>query len=222
MPHLPISLDADGIISLQNTIGSSLTSGRSETETAKGMFDNLNGNITPADGKQQSHPLPIAICGMGMRLPGGINDASKLYDFLRTKKDARQPIPKGRFNNAGFYDPHRRPCSLPIDHGYWIDEEDLTQFDPSLFSMSLAEVEKLDPQQRILLEVVRETFENAGETGWRGRNIGCYVGSFGEEWNNIHAKDSHNRGFLSITGYMDLTQANRISYEYDLKGPRQV
>ncbi|KAB8205156.1 hypothetical protein BDV34DRAFT_225763 [Aspergillus parasiticus] len=198
-------------MSLQSTIGSSLTNGRSETKAANCMLGNSNGDVTPADGKQQSHPLPIAICGMGMRLPGGINDASKLYDFLRTKKDARQPTPKGRFNNAGFYDPHRRPCSLPIDHGYWIDEEDLTHFDPSLFSMSLAEVEKLDPQQRILLEVVRETFENAGETDWQGRNIGCYVGSFGEEWNNIHAKDSHNRGFLSITGYMDLTQANRIS-----------
>ncbi|KAE8135902.1 hypothetical protein BDV38DRAFT_284380 [Aspergillus pseudotamarii] len=183
----------------------------SKTKAVNGVLDMPNEDITPVNGKQQSHPVPIAICGMGMRLPGGINDASKLYDFLRTKKDARQPIPKGRFDNDGFYDPHRRPCSLPIDHGYWLDEEDLARFDPSLFSMSLAEVEKLDPQQRVLLEVVRETFENAGETGWRGKNIGCYVGSFGEEWNNIHAKDSHNRGFLSITGYMDLTQANRIS-----------
>ncbi|KAE8368553.1 hypothetical protein BDV27DRAFT_153933 [Aspergillus caelatus] len=198
-------------MSPHSTDGCSSTNGGSKTKAVNGMLDMPNEDIAPVNGKQQSHPVPIAICGMGMRLPGGINNASKLYDFLRTKKDARQPIPKDRFGNDGFYDPHRRPCSLPIDHGYWLDDEDLTRFDPSLFSMSLAEVEKLDPQQRVLLEVVRETFENAGETGWRGKSIGCYVGSFGEEWNNIHAKDSHNRGFLSITGYMDLTQANRIS-----------
>jgi acyl transferase domain-containing protein len=170
----------------------------------------------------QQKQVPIAICGMGMRLPGSINNASALYDFLLNKKDARGPVPKNRFNNNGFYSQYGKPGTLPIDHGYWLDQIDLSNFDGSLFSMSSAEIEKLDPQQRLLLEVVWEAFENAGETGWRGSNIGCYVGSFGEEWNNLHVKDSYNSGFHWITGCMDLTQANRISYEYDLKGPRQV
>jgi acyl transferase domain-containing protein len=169
---------------------------------------------------EQPGPIPIAICGMGMRLPGGIRDSEALYNFLLNKRDARGPVPPNRFNIDGFYNPEVKPGKLASKQGYWLDDVDLAHFDSSMFSMSRTEIENLDPQQRLLLEVVRETFENAAETDWRGKNIGCYAASFGEEWSNLHAKDAQNRGFNVITGYMDLMQANRISYEYDLKGPR--
>ncbi|KAE8364491.1 hypothetical protein BDV27DRAFT_157797 [Aspergillus caelatus] len=163
--------------------------------------------------------MPIAICGMGMRLPGGIRDSGALYDFLLSKRDARGNVPSNRFNVDGFYDAEGKPGTLSSTQGYWLDDVDLSNFDSSLFSMGRKEIENLDPHQRLLLEVVREAFESAAETGWRGKNIGCYAASFGEEWSNLHAKDSQNRGFNVITGYMDLMQANRISYEFDLRGP---
>lgn len=164
--------------------------------------------------------MPIAICGMGMRLPGGIRDSDALYDFLLNNRDARRPVPPSRFNVGGFYNSEGKPGNLSSKQGYWLDDLDLSHFDSSLFSMGRSEIENLDPQQRLLLEVVRETFESAAETDWRGKNIGCYAASFGEEWSNLHAKDAQNGGFNVITGYMDLMQANRISYEYNLKGPR--
>lgn len=69
-----------------------------------------------------------------------------------------------------------------MDHGYWLDDDiDLSKFDLSMFNMTPAEVEDLDPQQRLLLEVIRETFESSGETDWRGKHIGCYVGVFSED-----------------------------------------
>ncbi|KAL4934949.1 hypothetical protein BDV06DRAFT_229278 [Aspergillus oleicola] len=163
--------------------------------------------------------VPIAICGMGMRLPGGIDNPDALYNFLLNKQDARKPVPTDRFNVDGFYNANGKPGSLSIQQGYWLDDVDLAQFDPSLFSMNRAEIERMDPQQRLMLEIVRETFESAGETDWRGKNIACYAASFGEEWSNLQAKDVQNRGFNVATGYMDLFQANRISYEYDLRGP---
>ncbi|KAI0377764.1 putative polyketide synthase [Hypomontagnella monticulosa] len=163
--------------------------------------------------------VPVAICGMGMRLPGGIRDSDSFYNFLLNKQDARGPVPPDRFNLNGFYSSQGKPGSLPIQQGYWLDDVDLSHFDSSLFSMRRGEIENLDPQQRMLLEVVRETFENAAETDWRGKNIACYAATFGEEWSNLHAKDTQNRGFSVYTGYMDLMQANRISYEYDLRGP---
>jgi acyl transferase domain-containing protein len=157
---------------------------------------------------------------MGMRLPSGIRDSNALFDFLFNKQDARGPVPSDRFNIDGFYNSHGKSGCLPILQGYWLDDVDLTHFDSSMFSMKRAEIENLDPQQRLLLEVVRETFESAAEIDWRGKNIGCYTGSFGEEWSNLHAKDVQNRSFSVYAGYMDLMQANRISYEYDLRGPR--
>jgi len=38
----------------------------------------------------------------------------------------------------------------------------------------------MDPQQRLALEVVYECLENSGAVQWRERNIGTYVGIFGE------------------------------------------
>lgn len=164
--------------------------------------------------------VPVAICGMGMRLPGGIRDSDAFYDLFLNKRDARGPVPPDRFNLDGFYSSQGKPGSIVQRDGYWLEDIDLSHFDPSLFSMGRAEIENMDPHQRLMLEIVRETFENAAETNWRGKNIGCYAATFGEEWGNLHAKDVQQRGFTVYAGYMDLMQSNRISYEYDLRGPR--
>ncbi|KAI9774066.1 MAG: Type I Iterative PKS [Geoglossum simile] len=167
----------------------------------------------------EPHPIPIAICGMAMRLPGGISTAESFWDFLINKKDARIQIPEDRYSIDGFYSPTPRPGMVLMNHGYFLDHLDLQHMDAAFFSMSKAEVERLDPQQRLLLEVVWECLENAGETGWRGKNIGCFIGSFGEDWLDLHAKDTQDFGMYRITGSGDFVLANRISYEYDLKGP---
>lgn len=41
-------------------------------------------------------------------------------------------------------------------------------------------MEQLDPQQRILLEVVWECMQNGGQKDWRGKNIGVYVGTWSD------------------------------------------
>ena len=47
---------------------------------------------------------PIAICGMAMRLPGGVRDAESFWDILVNKIDTRGPIPSDRYNAAAFTD----------------------------------------------------------------------------------------------------------------------
>jgi hypothetical protein len=44
---------------------------------------------------------PVAICGMAMRLPGGIRNERELYDFLFNKGDARTVVPEDRYNTEG-------------------------------------------------------------------------------------------------------------------------
>jgi acyl transferase domain-containing protein len=67
---------------------------------------------------------------------------------------------------------------------------------------------------------LRECLENAGEMDWRGKNTGYYVGSFGEDWLELQTMDTQESSRNRITGYGDYLLANRISYEYDFKGPR--
>jgi acyl transferase domain-containing protein len=178
----------------------------------------VNGKNTMDD---KHNVEPIAIVGMAMRLPGGINSSQSFWDLLINKKDSRSRIPANRYSIDAFYSKTAKRGTVKSQHGYFLDN-DLQQLDTSFFSMNKTEVKSLDPQQRQLLEVVWECMENAGQTKWRGTNIGCFIGVFGEDWLDLNAKDTQNFGLYRITGPGDFVLANRVSYEYDLKGPRYV
>ena len=179
----------------------------------------VNHSCENGNKKADAAPAPIAIVGMGMRLPGAANDANAFWNLLVNKKNGQSLIPKDRYNIEAFYSPSGKPGTVNTQHGYFLDD-DMQHLDASFFSMNKKEVEKLDPQQRILLEVVWECMENGGQTKWSGQNIGVYVGVFGEDWLDLAAKDTQNLGMYRITGSGDFALANRVSYEYNLGGPR--
>lgn len=165
---------------------------------------------------------PIAICGIGLRLPGGIRNGDDFWDVLINGKDTQGPIPRSRFNIDGFDDSLGGQGTIKTRRGYFLDDDLSASLDTSFFSLSKNELERCDPQQRLLLEVVRESLEDAGEVNYRGKSIGCYVGTFGQDWYEMSAKETQHVGSHTVTGYGDMMLANRISYEYDLSGPRYV
>lgn len=172
---------------------------------------------------QAASQVPIAICGMSVRLPGGLHSPQELWDFLISKGDARVPVPKSRYNAVAHYSERPKPSTIKTKYGYFLDESiDISAIDTSFFNMSKAEVERADPQQRQMLEVARECLEDAGETNWKGRPIGCYMGSFGEDWVEMFAKENQQYGVYRVSGYGDFMLPNRVSYELDLTGPRLV
>ncbi|OJZ83134.1 hypothetical protein ASPFODRAFT_142034 [Aspergillus luchuensis CBS 106.47] len=157
---------------------------------------------------------PIAIVGMGMRLPGNVNNAGEFWDMLVSGKSGHGPVPQSRYNADAFFDPSTGPMT-----GYFL-QEDPSYFDAGAFSIPAKDARLMDPQQRLLLEVVSECLEDAGETGWRGRQIGCYVGVFGEDWLELSLKGLDprpDRHHALTTGGFALS--NRISYEFDFRGP---
>ncbi|KAJ6082548.1 hypothetical protein N7499_007422 [Penicillium canescens] len=176
---------------------------------------------SPGDINEQlsSHtvPFPIAVVGMAMRLPGGVNNADSFWEMLVNKRDGHCEVPGTRYNVDAFYSPSA-PGTVKTRHGYFL-QDNIAHIDRSFFSMSQMEAAKLDPQQRLLLEVVWECMESGGQTNWRGSNIGCFVGVFGEDWLEISTKDvqSIDRSHALCTG--DFAISNRLSYEYDLQGP---
>lgn len=167
---------------------------------------------------------PIAICGIALRLPGAVRHTDDFWDLLVSGRDARAPIPPSRFNTAGFDNSlgaGDKP-TIPQKFGYFLDD-DLASFDASIFSMSKEELAQCDPQQRFLLQVVHECLEDAGEVHFRGSETGCYIGTFGDEWSQIQTRESQHPGTsYAVTGTTDIFLANRVSYEFDLHGPRYV
>ena len=183
----------------------------------------INGRPTNGVASASTGDCPIAICGMALRLPGGLRTPQQLWDFLLAKGDARTRVPESRYNVSAFHSPSGKPGTVKTEYGYFLDESmDLRSLDTSFFTMTRAELERTDPHQRQMLEVVRECMEDAGEVNWRGRRIGCYMGSFGEDWCEMFAKETQQYGMYRVSGYGDFMLSNRVSYEMDLQGPRYI
>ncbi|RYP57289.1 hypothetical protein DL769_009575 [Monosporascus sp. CRB-8-3] len=164
---------------------------------------------------------PVAIIGMGCRWAGGVRDASGLWELLKNKRDGWREFDKPRFSAEGFYHPNRdRPGSMRTRGAYLMDE-DARLFDHAFFGITGREVEKLDPSQRKLLEVVYEAFENGGET-WEsisGSRTGVYIGNFALDHVLIQARDWESPKPYAATGADTSILANRISYIFNLHGP---
>lgn len=112
---------------------------------------------------------PVAIVGMGMRLPGGIRRDKDFWDFLIEKRDGLCKVPGTRYNIDAFYDEFKQH-SVKTQYGYFL-QEDPALFDTGFFSIGSYEAARLDPQQRLLMEVIWECMESAGQTQWKGDEI---------------------------------------------------
>ncbi|KAJ8130650.1 hypothetical protein O1611_g2979 [Lasiodiplodia mahajangana] len=220
MPHLTSSNgDAN---SIHDSNGVPDHTAHSASSTANGYTNGTNGHVDqPSAGLTGGASFkPIAICGMACRLPGGISSPQALWDFLIEGRDGRIKVPKSRFNIDGFYSSVKRPGMAASQYGYFLDQSvDLGALDTSFFSMPRMEVEWLDPQQRMMLEVARESLDDAGEVEWKGKNIGVYVGSYGQDWYDILQREPLSHSPYSVITSHDFMVSERVSHELDLRGP---
>ncbi|KAF6792038.1 Lovastatin nonaketide synthase 2 [Colletotrichum sojae] len=178
------------------------------------------GSSTPNGGSSD----PIAIVGMAIRLPGGVRNTQDFWNLMVEKRSGLIPIPKERWNSDGFYSPIAKWGTVQNKEAYMFKQEDIdfTKFDASFFTCGQQEIQRMDPVQRQLLEITRECLDSAGETRTRGRDIGCYVGNFGSDWQDDHCMDPHVSGVYRGAGYLDFLQPNRVSYEYGWTGPSML
>lgn len=181
-----------------------------------------SGAATPSSEMDTSDP--IAIVGMAVRLPGGVKNTEDFWNLMMNKQSGLIPIPPERWNSEGFYSPVAKWGTVQNKEAYMFTQadNDLTKFDASYFTCGEKEIERMDPMQRQLLEIARECLDNAGETDWRGQEIGCYVGNFSSDWQDDLSMDPHASGLYRGSGYLDFLQPNRVSYEYGWTGPRSV
>lgn len=166
-------------------------------------------------GQSQHQAEPLAIIGIGLRLPGGINTTDAFWDLLVHGKNGQCRVPSDRYNVDAFYRKDKHPQCVHTENGYFLQDNDLQANDNSCFTTAGG----TDPQQRLLCEVVWECLESAGQTKLKGTDTGVFVGSFGEDWHNIiHADKTSSTVNKVFSG--DFVLANRVSYEFDLRGPR--
>jgi acyl transferase domain-containing protein len=167
-----------------------------------------------------SEHTPIAVIGMGCRLPGGASSPEKLWEMLAEGRSGWGEVPAERWNWKSFYHPHNEAKeSLNSKSGYFLDQ-DIGAFDAKFFNIASYEAHAMDPQQRILLETTYEALENAGVSldSIKGSNTCVYVGLYARDYDRMGFKDLPQITKLHITGTGEAVVSNRISYLFDLKG----
>jgi len=165
-------------------------------------------------------PQPIAIVGIGCRLPGGINDAGQFWEALRAGFDGISEVPAERWENDTWYSPQpATPGKMNTRWGGFID--DIDAFDAGFFALSPREARCVDPQQRILLEVSWEALEHAGiaADGLAGSRTGVFVGICNNDYQRLQGVNGGLQQGYAATGNAFSIAANRISYTLDLLGP---
>jgi 3-oxoacyl-[acyl-carrier-protein] synthase II len=151
----------------------------------------------------------VAIVGMGMRAAGGITDRDSYWAAVEGGRDLTGDVPADRrrvFDSAWDGMPNRA--------GYLADVLD---FDAKFFGISPREARSLDPQHRLLLEVVWEAFEDAAiPPGRVAGSAGVFVGITGQDYRDWSTGDP-NASWAIGNGHC--FAAGRIAYTLGLQGP---
>ncbi|MEO1616255.1 MAG: SDR family NAD(P)-dependent oxidoreductase [Planctomycetota bacterium] len=164
---------------------------------------------------------PVAIIGVGCRLPGGCDDAESYWRLLSEGHSAISETPADRWSLRKFYAAgESRPGRTQSRHGGFVSGID--RFDPKLFGISPREASWMDPQQRMLLESAYRAIEDGGVPveAIAGRSVSVHVGisSFDYAVAGLSFRDRGVIGPYSNTGGSSSIAANRVSYCFDLRG----
>lgn len=164
----------------------------------------------------------IAIIGMGCRLPGDATSLEAFWDLMIQGRNGWSEVPHERWNAAAYYHPSgERKGTTAVKGGHFINDN-LAQFDAIFFNITPNEAKTMDPQQRMLLEVTYEAFENASirMEDLVGSKTSCFVGDFSSrDFETNLTKDTETSAMHQLSGNTMSIISNRLSYFFGLKGP---
>ncbi|NJK63906.1 MAG: SDR family NAD(P)-dependent oxidoreductase [Synechococcaceae cyanobacterium SM2_3_1] len=168
-------------------------------------------------GKSQSEP--IAIVGMACRFPQAEN-YHQFWQNLEQGVNSITEIPSDRWSISRFYsrDPET-PNTTVSKWGGFI--EGIDRFDANFFGISPREATRMDPQQRLMLELSWACLEDAGYTPYdpKGQDIGVFVGVCNYDYEQLLLEREPHIGGHTLTGNQASILPNRISYLFNFHGP---
>ncbi len=186
------------------------------------FFDQDQSTPQPVDsvGVNSSSRQDIAVVGIACRFPG----ANNLDEYWDNLVNGRESI--SFFSDAEL---SAEVSAADRNHPNYVKAkgivEDCDQFDAAFFSVSPAEAEVMDPQQRIMLQLAWHAMEDAGyPPGDNKLRTGVFVGTNWSRYfqqyvlNNEDVKRKLGAFNASLANESDFL-STRISYKLDLTGP---
>jgi acyl transferase domain-containing protein/acyl-CoA synthetase (AMP-forming)/AMP-acid ligase II len=172
--------------------------------------------VAPA-GERGQPADEVAVIGIGCRFPGAEGPAA-FWRLLRDGVDAITEVPADRWNVDEYYSEDAdKAGTMNTRFGGFLKGVD--RFDRGFFGISPREAERMDPQQRILLETTWEALEDAGLDPQAGtRNVGVFVGISSNDYGRLQGDASTLDAYVGTGNALSIA-ANRISYAFDFRGP---
>jgi acyl transferase domain-containing protein len=157
---------------------------------------------------------PVAVIGVGCRLPGGVHGPADYWRLLTDGVDAIGRVPEDRWRDFTPFPPEDVP-----PYGGFLD--DIAGFDADFFRITPREAALMDPQQRILLEVVHEALAHAAvpAASLAGTATGVFVGVSAPEYGSLTGADPAAVDPWAPAGAALSVTAGRLAYVLDTRGP---
>ncbi|HMA45938.1 MAG TPA: beta-ketoacyl synthase N-terminal-like domain-containing protein, partial [Frankiaceae bacterium] len=175
----------------------------------------------PAEPADQDDDPPC-ITGMACRFPDA-DSVQELWQNLLDGRDSSAQVPADRWEaETRLDDDPDAPGATYTTRGSFV--RDAAGFDAAFFDISPREAVRMDPRQRILLELCWQAMEDAGlpADGLRGSRTGVFVGMMAD---NQYATLQVDQGEACLDdpyfgiGTAASVVAGRLSYCFDLQGP---
>jgi acyl transferase domain-containing protein/acyl carrier protein len=162
---------------------------------------------------------PVAIVGMACRF-GGAPNLAAFWDLLKHGREGSTEYPGGRTTGMDrFYAAAGGEFGPPSARAGFLD--DIDSFDANFFSIAPREAELMDPQQRVLLELTWDAFEDAGLTidDLARRKTGVFLGIWSNGYEQVIDASSPVADLFSTVGNNFFGTSGRLAYAFDLRGP---
>jgi acyl transferase domain-containing protein/acyl-CoA synthetase (AMP-forming)/AMP-acid ligase II len=162
----------------------------------------------------------IAIVAYACRLPGA-DDAQEFWKNLNEGVCSISEVPVERWDKNKHYAPlPAQPGKMYTNRGGFL-KKSVKWFDPQHFGITPVEATRIDPQQRLMLELCWEAMEHSGTSPqlWRGTRTGVWVGISSSDYMVLQVENGIPGNRYSALGSSHTIAANRLSYTFDLQGP---
>ncbi|QAT84739.1 Linear gramicidin synthase subunit C [Corallococcus coralloides] len=177
---------------------------------------------SPAAVAREEGPEPIAIIGMASRFPGS-EDPEGFFDGLLAGRDSVREVPLERWDSRAYYgNPKTQKNKSDAFFGGFISDVD--RFDAAFFNISPREARVMDPRQRLSLETVYKTFEDAGyaPSAFAGTRTGVFLGAINSDYWDVQREHGVDLEGYSLSGFAGSLVPNRVSFFFDLLGPSEA
>ena len=142
-----------------------------------------------ADNRKVLAADPIAIVGMACRVPGA-DSPDQFWQLLCNGIDTVSTIPTDRWDANSWFDSDLSATAKSTTKcGAFLNQID--SFDADYFGILPREAERMDPQQRLFLEVAIEAIDDAGlpQERLRGSRAGVFVASIHNDYAQLQYND---------------------------------